>query len=100
MWSIGGGPSGFSVATREQQGVLVVVIRGAGDTETTPALAHDLEAAARTGAGDGAAGRRRPVRRLVHGLLRPVRADGPAPAAARAAAPARARLLAGGRDRD
>src|SRR3954447_24303297 len=47
MWSIGGGPSGFSVATRAQQGVLVVVIRGAVDTETTPALTHDFEAAAR-----------------------------------------------------
>jgi anti-anti-sigma factor len=48
MWSIGGGPSGFSVATREQEGVLVVVIRGAVDSETTPALTHDFEAAAST----------------------------------------------------
>jgi anti-anti-sigma factor len=50
MPSIGGGSSGFSVASREQDGVLVVAVRGAVDSDTAPALAHDFEAAANASA--------------------------------------------------
>jgi anti-sigma B factor antagonist len=40
-----GGPPGFSVTTRLQDGVVVLVIRGHLDAETAPAVAVDFESA-------------------------------------------------------
>ena len=49
MSPVEGGASGFSVARRLQNGVLVIVIRGELDADTAPVLTADLEAAANWG---------------------------------------------------
>jgi anti-anti-sigma factor len=46
MSPVEGGSSGFSVARRDQDGVLILVIRGEVDADTSLALAQDFEAAA------------------------------------------------------
>src|SRR5438309_690665 len=50
MTPVEDGSTGFSVARRHQDGVLVLVIRGDVDTRTSAALIADFEAAA-TGSG-------------------------------------------------
>jgi len=46
MTPVEGGSSGFSVAVRNQDGVLVLVIRGEVDAATSRSLTPDFEAAA------------------------------------------------------
>jgi anti-anti-sigma factor len=44
---IEGGPSGFSVAARIQDGVLLLIVRGELDADTTPTMTRELDAAAK-----------------------------------------------------
>ena len=50
MAPVEGGASGFSVARRMQKGVLVLVVRGELDAETTPSMTRDLDDAANASA--------------------------------------------------
>src|SRR4051812_38524288 len=50
MAPVEGGPSGFSVSTRMQDGVLLLIVRGEVDAETTRTMTRELDAAAQADA--------------------------------------------------
>src|SRR3954452_3690131 len=50
MAPVEGGPSGFSVSTRMQDGVLLLIVRGDVDAETTRTMTRELDAAAQADA--------------------------------------------------
>jgi anti-sigma B factor antagonist len=47
MPPVEGGASGFSVTRRVHNGVLILIVRGALDADTTPAMTRDLDEAAK-----------------------------------------------------